>query len=93
MANDLKAGNRLELDWLAGKVVAAMETCGIPPEKRPYQPHVTLARAKGRLPLRITRAEESAFTASFDATEFRLYQSQTLPQGAHYEILRAFPLK
>jgi 2'-5' RNA ligase len=78
---------------LAGKVVAAMETCGIPPEKRPYQPHVTLARAKGRLPLRITRAEESAFTASFDATEFRLYQSQTLPQGAHYEILRAFPLK
>jgi 2-dehydropantoate 2-reductase len=30
MANDLDAGNRLELDWLAGKVVALGRKCGIP---------------------------------------------------------------
>jgi 2-dehydropantoate 2-reductase len=30
MANDLDAGNRLELDWLAGKVVALGRTYGIP---------------------------------------------------------------
>lgn len=30
MANDLEAGNRLELDWLAGKVVALGRTYGIP---------------------------------------------------------------
>ena len=30
MANDLDAGNRLELDWLAGKVVALGRKYGIP---------------------------------------------------------------
>jgi 2-dehydropantoate 2-reductase len=29
MANDLDAGNRLELDWLAGKVVALGRKYGI----------------------------------------------------------------
>jgi 2-dehydropantoate 2-reductase len=30
MANDLAAGNRLELDWLAGKVVALGRQYGVP---------------------------------------------------------------
>jgi 2-dehydropantoate 2-reductase len=30
MANDLDAGNRLEMDWLAGKVVALGRKYGIP---------------------------------------------------------------
>jgi 2-dehydropantoate 2-reductase len=30
MANDLEAGNRLELDWLAGKVAALGREYGIP---------------------------------------------------------------
>ena len=30
MANDLEAGNRLELDWLAGKVVALGRKLGVP---------------------------------------------------------------
>jgi 2-dehydropantoate 2-reductase len=30
MANDLDAGNRLELDWLAGKVIALGRKHGIP---------------------------------------------------------------
>jgi 2-dehydropantoate 2-reductase len=30
MANDLAAGNRLELDWLAGKVVALGRKCAVP---------------------------------------------------------------
>jgi len=29
MANDLDAGNRLELDWLAGKVVALGRKLGV----------------------------------------------------------------
>jgi 2-dehydropantoate 2-reductase len=29
MANDLEAGNRLELDWLAGKVVALGRKYGV----------------------------------------------------------------
>jgi 2-dehydropantoate 2-reductase len=30
MANDLEAGNRLELDWLAGKAVALGRKYGVP---------------------------------------------------------------
>jgi 2-dehydropantoate 2-reductase len=30
MANDLEAGNRLELDWLAGKVIALGRKYGLP---------------------------------------------------------------
>ena len=30
MANDLEAGNRLELDWLAGKVIALGRKHGVP---------------------------------------------------------------
>ena len=30
MANDLQAGNRLELDWLAGKMVGLGRKYGIP---------------------------------------------------------------
>jgi 2-dehydropantoate 2-reductase len=30
MANDLEAGNRLELDWLAGKIVSLGRTLGVP---------------------------------------------------------------
>jgi 2-dehydropantoate 2-reductase len=30
MANDLEVGNRLELDWLGGKVVALGRKLGIP---------------------------------------------------------------
>ena len=30
MANDLDAGNRLELDWIAGKVVALARKYNIP---------------------------------------------------------------
>jgi 2-dehydropantoate 2-reductase len=30
MANDLEAGNRIELDWLAGKVVSLGRDHGVP---------------------------------------------------------------
>jgi RNA 2',3'-cyclic 3'-phosphodiesterase len=78
---------------LAERVIAAMEVCGFAREKRPYSPHVTLARTRDRLRLRATTADDPAFHQTFDATEFRLYQSLTLPGGAQYEVLRAFPLE
>ena len=77
---------------LAEQVIAAMEACGFAREDRPYSPHVTLARTRDRLRLRSEKSQDPAFHQSFDATEFRLYQSLTLPGGAQYEVLRAFPL-
>lgn len=77
---------------LADQVVATMESCGFPRESRPYSPHVTLARTRDRLRLRPDRHQAPAFHHSFEATEFRLYQSLTLPGGAQYQVLRSFPL-
>ena len=76
---------------LAEQVAASLEACGFPREKRPYQPHLTLARGKGlAFPLPMTN--DPAFHQSFDATEFRLYESVTHPEGVQYEVLSVHPL-
>ena len=77
---------------LAEQVIGAMQTIGFAREDRPYAPHITLARTRDRLRLRSATPDDAAFHQSFDATEFRLYQSLTLPGGAQYQVLRAFPL-
>jgi 2'-5' RNA ligase len=77
---------------LAEQVIAAMEACGFAREERPYSPHITLARTRDRLRLRTPAPDDPAFHQNFEAVEFRLYQSLTLPGGAQYEVIRAFPL-
>jgi RNA 2',3'-cyclic 3'-phosphodiesterase len=77
---------------LTEQVLQAMERCGFPREQRPFTPHVTLARNKGRLRLPSREADDPAFRQAFEAREFRLYQSFTRPEGSEYQVLRAFPL-
>jgi len=87
-----------ELRALQQRVTAATGLCGFIPETRPYHPHVTLARTKGKgrthglheLKSRIHC--EPAFT-SFVAEEFVLYESVTRPTGALYEVRERFPLR
>ena len=87
-----------ELRALQQRVTAATGLCGFIPETRPYHPHVTLARTKGKgrthglheLKSKIHR--EPAFT-SFVAEEFVLYESVTRPTGALYEVRERFPLR
>jgi 2'-5' RNA ligase len=93
------AGVRLtpELLLLQERVTAATELCGFVPEARPYQPHITLARSKGKgqgqglreLKSRIRR--QPNFTR-FVAEEFLLYESFLGPAGSHYEIRERFRL-
>jgi 2'-5' RNA ligase len=83
-----------ELLLLQERVIAATQPCGFVPETRPFQPHITLARSKGRqhlgnLKARIRRP--SNFTR-FIAREFLLYESFLSPDGARYEIRERFPL-
>jgi 2'-5' RNA ligase len=78
-------------------VVSATARCGFVPETRPYQPHITLARSKGKesrqeldkLQARIRFA--SNFTR-FVAQEFLLYESILGPSGSYYKIHERFPL-
>jgi 2'-5' RNA ligase len=86
-----------ELRQLQKEVVAATSQCGFVAEDRPFNPHVTLARAKGdnrmhalrRLNIRTNmKAEFPAFTA----TEFLLYEAHLGGGGSRYEARGIFPL-
>jgi 2'-5' RNA ligase len=77
---------------LTEQVLQAMEHCGFPREQRPFTPHVTLARSKGRIKLVSRQSHDSAFRQTFRVDEFCLYQSFTRPEGSQYQVLRTFPL-
>jgi 2'-5' RNA ligase len=84
-----------ELLLLQERVTAATRRCGFIPEARPFQPHITLARSKGKgqshdaLKAKISRLPK--FTR-FAAKEFLLYESFLSPAGSRYEIRERFPL-
>ncbi|MGH9588438.1 MAG: RNA 2',3'-cyclic phosphodiesterase [Acidobacteriaceae bacterium] len=87
--------NTKELAHLEKSVIVATAPCGFTAEDRPYHPHITLARGKGkqsaqaltRLKTRIPRAPR--FT-SFLADNFLLYESFTEPSGSRYEVRESF---
>jgi 2'-5' RNA ligase len=72
--------------------------CGFVPETRPYHPHITLARRKGKsrgeelrnLKLQIGRQPD---LSSFTAESFLLYESIPTPEGSRYEVRERFSLR
>jgi RNA 2',3'-cyclic 3'-phosphodiesterase len=84
-----------ELLALQLAVVAANKPCRFEAEDRPYSPHITLARNRGRedgirsLKSRLGPAPE---LPSFTATEFLLYESHLSPHGSRYEVRARFRL-
>jgi 2'-5' RNA ligase len=87
-----------ELLALHQAVTAATAPCGFTPEMRPYHPHITLARRKGKsggrelhnLTLKI---DPSPRFSSFTAESFALYESIPKPEGSRYEIRESFSLR
>jgi len=86
-----------ELLQLQERVTAATAHCGFVAATRPYQPHITLARSKGKgqlpglLALKTKLRHQPEFTR-FSAREFLLYESFLGPAGSHYEVRERFPL-
>ncbi len=76
-----------ELWSLAGTLQQALEDCGLEAERRPYQPHVTLARKLSKCP---EGAEFPAFHWSI--SQFSLVESVTDPAGVRYRVLRSWAL-
>ncbi|HEX3435813.1 MAG TPA: RNA 2',3'-cyclic phosphodiesterase [Pseudacidobacterium sp.] len=81
------------------QVEQVLQRCGFEPEARPYSPHITLARNKGRGPLpdfkRLKQAiheKPVPILSGFTSQEFLLYQSSTEPSGSRYEVRERFPL-
>lgn len=66
---------------------------GYQPEKRPFQPHITLVRFKQ--PQKLAPDIEQKLpqlNISFTINELILFSSQLKPTGAEYQALRRFPL-
>ncbi len=94
-----------ELLALEQEVVAATRGCGFVPEDRAYNPHITLARVKGRggrgalAPLKSAmeraggKAKPIEVKAEFAAEEFLLYESFPGPEGSRYEARARFALR
>jgi len=82
-----------ELLALQQQVVAATRACGFVPEDRPWSPHITLARTKGRAPLKKAVERGRVMLASeFTASEFLLYESFPGQEGSRYEVRARFAL-
>lgn len=86
-----------ELLSLQQRVIAATALCGFVAESRPYHPHITLARCKGRGSRQSfqqlqTKIRRTPTLARFVAEEFLLYESLPGPAGSHYEVRERFAL-
>ncbi|MCQ3811020.1 MAG: RNA 2',3'-cyclic phosphodiesterase [Acidimicrobiia bacterium] len=78
------------LGELAAEVRTRTEDIGQPPERRDFTEHLTLARARKRVP---GTAVGLLFEAEFLATELWLVSSQLHPDGARYTRLSRWPLE
>jgi len=79
----------------AAAIEASMEGLGFARERRPYRPHLTLARIRGRPPAELdeiieTYSEETLAELTCDG--FELVRSDLGPGGARYTTLANLPL-
>lgn len=75
------------LSALVSSLQRRLQSCGIPPEQRPYRPHLTLAR-------KVDQWQETAelATIAWRVEQFHLYQSLSSSAGVRYPILASWPL-
>jgi 2'-5' RNA ligase len=77
-------------------VAAAVAAVGHEPEKRPYHPHVTLARCQAPWPRPAAERFAAAFAGPvgkpWTAAHGTLFESKLSPKGATYRAVAEFPL-
>jgi RNA 2',3'-cyclic 3'-phosphodiesterase len=77
-----------ELWSLAAALREILAACGLEPENRPYQAHITLAR-KASQALDVTRTAP----VPWSIRQFCLVESVSEPAGVRYRVLRIWPLE
>jgi 2'-5' RNA ligase len=77
---------------LAGTVEEECVTAGLPPESRPYQAHLTLARSRSRDGSRLPDLPAMPTVPRWRAGELVLYSSRLGRTGAVYELIRTLTL-
>jgi 2'-5' RNA ligase len=73
---------------LAVSLRDGLAACGLEPENRPYQAHITLAR-KAKQALTVTRIAPIPWSIR----QFCLVESVSAPAGVSYRVLRIWPLE
>lgn len=76
---------RPELMSLQQRIERALQQAGVPPEERPFSPHITLARLKETQPAAVAGFESlhrALEYPPFQAREYVLYFSVLTPKGA-----------
>lgn len=87
----LKSGTA-EMQALAARVEAECRAVGLAPEARPFQPHLTLARARSRDGAKPPEMLEIPPLDPWRATELILYWSHLKKNGAYHEPIRRIAL-
>jgi len=78
---------------LAGQVEAECMRAGLEPEARPFQPHLTLARARPRDGANLPELADPPLLTPWPADELVLFSSHLGRGGAVYEPLRKLSLR
>jgi 2'-5' RNA ligase len=92
------AGCRGNLDGLcaiAARLEEAAERVGVPREKRPFEPHVTIGRIRstrnlGGLRKAMDKWKDKVF-GPWRVRKIQLFKSETSPRGAVYKVVAEFP--
>ena len=80
---------------LQSAIQEEIRTLGFEIETRPFHPHVTIGRIKGKVENLGPPCEKILFefpTVEKTADHFVLYQSHCLPEGVRYDVLKTYPL-
>ncbi len=83
------------LSRLQAGVETVCDGFGFPPENRPFRPHLTLGRVKGRINLKALAGsigKGSDLECGFRAESFNIYKSVLKPDGAVYTVLETIAL-
>lgn len=90
-----RASGNGELNELQAEQERVIRRVGLPPEKRKFMPHVTLARLRDASPIDVADyfATRGAFPKlTFTAHRFVLYSSRDSVGGGPYVVEAAYPL-
>jgi len=87
-----------DLEQLSALQATVENTCcemGFPREERPFSPHLTLGRVRGKSNLHTLREcirIGSDLKASFEVEGVNVYKSTLTPQGSRYEVMEHLAL-
>jgi 2'-5' RNA ligase len=89
-------GDLVQLAALRDQVASACLQAGFTPEERPFHPHLTLGRVRGKSnlqPLVDYIKIGSTLEHDFAVEKLHVYQSTLRPQGSLYTVLETIALK